>query len=121
HSSTDRDQRRRSGMTTLSVMVPNFGSWLPPDEWHRFVDVARAADDAGIDRLIVVDHVVMGPNTDAYQWGRFPTPPDAPWLEPMTVLSAIAGATTRVRLSTGILIAPLRPAALPAQQAATLD
>ena len=105
----------------LSVGLPNFGSWLPADEWHRFVDIARAADDAGIDRLIVVDHVVMGPNTDAYQWGRFPTPPEAPWLEPMTVLSAIAGATTRVRLGTGILIAPLRPAALLAKQAATLD
>jgi probable F420-dependent oxidoreductase len=69
----------------------------------------------------VVDHVVMGPNTDAYQWGRFPVGPDAPWLEPLTVLAAIAGATERVRLATGILIAPLRPAALLAKSAATLD
>ena len=69
----------------------------------------------------MVDHVVMGPNTDAYNWGKFPTPPDAPWLEPMTVLAAMAAATTSVRLATGILIAPLRPAVLLAKQAATLD
>jgi probable F420-dependent oxidoreductase len=106
---------------TLTIGLPNFGSFFAPDEWHRFVDVARAAEDAGVDRVVLVDHVVMGPHTDAYAWGRFPTPPEAPWLEPMTMLAAIASATRRVRLATGILIAPLRPAALLAKQAATLD
>ena len=46
-----------------------------PDEWHRFVDLARAADDAGVDRIVVVDHVVMGPHTENYEWGKFPVPP----------------------------------------------
>jgi probable F420-dependent oxidoreductase len=106
---------------TLGIGLPNFGNLYPRGEWRQFVDLARAADDAGVDRIIVVDHVVMGRNTDAYQWGRFPVPPDAPWLEPLTLLAAIASATTRVRLATGILIAPLRPAATLAKQAATLD
>jgi probable F420-dependent oxidoreductase len=106
---------------TLTVGLANYGAAFPPGEWHRLVDLARAADDAGVDRVIVVDHVVMGPHTDAYAWGRFPTPPDAPWLEPLVVLAAAASATSRVRLATGILIAPLRPAALLAKQAATLD
>ena len=106
---------------TLTVGLPNFGTYLPPGEWHRFVDVARAADDAGVDRIVLVDHVVMGEHTDAYSWGNFPTPPEAPWLEPLTMLAAIASATERVRLATGILIAPLRPAAFLAKQAATLD
>ncbi|HWC33544.1 MAG TPA: TIGR03619 family F420-dependent LLM class oxidoreductase [Mycobacteriales bacterium] len=105
---------------TLSIGVPNFGSWSGGD-WRGLVDVARMAEDAGVDRIVVVDHVVMGRNTDAYAWGRFPVPPEAPWLEPLTVLSAMAAVTSTIRLSTGILIAPLRPAALLAKQVATLD
>src|SRR4051812_14877861 len=83
--------------------------------------MAREADKAGIDRIVVVDHVVMGPHTEAYSWGKFPTPPDSPWLEPLTCLAVIAGATSRVRLGTGILIAPLRSGAVLAKTAATLD
>jgi probable F420-dependent oxidoreductase len=106
---------------TLSVGLANFGETFPPGEWQRFVDLGRAAEDAGIDRVVVVDHVVMGPHTEKYVWGKFPVPPDAPWFEPLTMLTAIAAVTTRVRLATGILIAPLRPAALLAKQVATLD
>jgi probable F420-dependent oxidoreductase len=108
-------------MTTLSIGLANYGSTYAPGEWNRFVDLGRAADDAGVDRIIVVDHVVMGPHTENYAWGKFPVPPDAPWFEPLTVLAAIAAVTERVRLATGILIAPLRPAALLAKQVATLD
>lgn len=105
---------------TLSVGVPNFGGWSGGD-WRGLVDVARQAEDCGIDRVVVVDHVVMGRNTDAYAWGRFPVPPEAPWLEPLSVLSAMAAVTSTIRLSTGILIAPLRPATVLAKQVATLD
>src|SRR4051812_40286622 len=106
---------------SLTVGLANYGSTFPPDEWYRFVDLARAAEDAGIDRVVAVDHVVMGRHTENYAWGTFPVPPEASWFEPLIVLAAIASATTRVRLATGILIAPLRPAALLAKQAATLD
>jgi probable F420-dependent oxidoreductase len=105
---------------TLSVGIPNFGGWAGGD-WQQLLDVARACDDSGVDRLIVNDHVVMGRHTDAYIWGRFPTAPDGPWLEPLTVLTAMATVTSRVRLATGILIAPLRPAAVLAKTIATLD
>jgi probable F420-dependent oxidoreductase len=112
---------RPTSRPTLSVGLGNFGETFPPGEWKRFVDLGRACEDAGIDRLVVVDHVVMGPHTENYVWGKFPVPSDAPWLEPLTMLTAIAAVTTRVRLATGILIAPLRPAALLAKQVATLD
>ncbi len=109
------------GLPTLTVGLPNFGNTFASGEWRRFVDLGRAAEDAGIDRVVVVDHVVMGPHTENYVWGKFPVPPDAPWLEPLTVLTAIAAVTAQVRLATGILIAPLRPAAFLAKQVATLD
>ncbi len=105
----------------LSLGIPSFGSFFPPDRLHEIVALARSAEQAGVDTLIVPDHVVMSDQTHRYRWGPFPLPIDAPFLEPLTVLAAIAGATRRVRLATGILIAPLRPAALLAKTAATLD
>jgi probable F420-dependent oxidoreductase len=85
------------------------------------VAVARKADEAGIDMLSITDHVVMGEHLENYPYGPFPMPLDYPWFEPLTVLSAIAGSTSRIKLSCGVLISPLRPAVLLAKQLATLD
>jgi probable F420-dependent oxidoreductase len=106
----------------LVLGIPNFGGFFPAGRLHEIVELARLADQAGVDSLIVVDHVVMSSHTERYTWGPFPYPDlTTPWLEPLAVLAAIAGATRRVRLATGILIAPLRPAALLAKTIATLD
>lgn len=106
---------------SLSIGLPNFGDYLPLSEWHRITEIARAADAAGVGRLVVVDHVTMGNDTSGYQWGRFPTGPDAPWLEPLTVLASIAAVTERVRLATGVLLAGLRGPTVLAKTVATLD
>jgi probable F420-dependent oxidoreductase len=106
----------------LTVGLQNFGD-VPggSGSWRVLIDLARQAEDAGVDGVVVVDHVVMGRNTDEYAWGTFPQPPEAPWLEPLTVLTAMGAVTERLRLATGILIAPVRPAAVLAKTAATLD
>ena len=86
------------------------------------VDTARIADAAGIHQLVLPDHLAIGPRLDRYPYGeKFPYGPDEPWLEPLITLAAIAGATSTVRLGTGILIAPLRPALVIAKSVATLD
>ncbi|MGI9431911.1 MAG: LLM class F420-dependent oxidoreductase [Myxococcota bacterium] len=85
------------------------------------IELARIADDVGIDQVALPDHVAIGPRTDRYPYGPFPLPADEPWLEPLTTLAAMAAVTKRVRLATGILIAPLRSPALLAKSAATLD
>ena len=93
------------------------------------LDLAAAADAAGVDRIVVSDHVVFGENLDAYgrpevggvEGGRQPTGPDGHWLEPMIVLASVAALTTRVRLGTYILIAALRRPVVLAKQLATLD
>ena len=120
-AASDHDRLSATSARHSPSDSPNYGATFARGEWHRFVDLGRAADDAGVDRVVVVDHVVMGPHTENYAWGKFPVPPDAPWFEPLTMLTAIAAVTTRVRLATGILIAPLRPAAFLAKQVATLD
>lgn len=112
----------------LSLALPNFAP-EDPGGWDHVLDRARAADEAGVDRLVVFDHVVFGERLDEYgrpevggtAGGKQPTGPDGHWLEPLTLLSVVAGQTTRVRLATGILIAALRRPVVLAKTAATLD
>lgn len=108
-------------MPRLTLSIPSFGPFFPPGRLHEVVALAQRAEAAGVDSVIVPDHVVMGERTDRYAWGPFPFPIETPWLEPLSVLAAIAGATERLRLATGILIAPLRPAPVLAKTVATLD
>jgi probable F420-dependent oxidoreductase len=119
--SADDPRPAPRGAPTLSLTLPSFGLMYTGGEWRRLLDLARAADDAGIDRLLLTDHVVMSRATDRYPFGTFPFGPDAPWLEPLSTLSAMAAVTNRVRMSTKILIAPLRPAPLLAKTLATMD
>jgi probable F420-dependent oxidoreductase len=112
----------------LSITLRAFAA-EDPGSWQPVLDLARAADAAGIDRVLVSDHVVFGEHMDAYgrpesggvEGGKQPTGSDGHWLEPLTVLSVVAGFTTRVRLGTNILIAALRRPVVLAKTASTLD
>jgi probable F420-dependent oxidoreductase len=104
----------------LSIGIYGLQNWFGGD-FAPVVDLIRLADRMGVEQVSLTDHVVMGERLDRYPYGKFPTPLDTPWFEPVTVLATIAGATARIRLSTGVLISPLRPAVLLAKQLATLD
>lgn len=112
----------------LSLTLVTFSA-ADPGGWQHLVDRARLADDAGIDRLAVSDHVAFGPDLDAYgdpaqgglAGGRQPTGPDGHWLEPLTVVSHLTAVTTRVRFSTNILLAALRRPVVLAKTASTID
>jgi probable F420-dependent oxidoreductase len=112
----------------LSLQLINFSA-SDPGGWEHLLDRARAADQAGIDRLVVSDHVVFGEHLEAYgraelggtEGGRQPTGPDGHWLEPMTLLSVLAGITSHARLATGVVQAALRRPVVLAKAAATLD
>lgn len=109
------------GALTLSVTISGLDR-LFGDDLAAVVDVAAMADDLGVDQLVLPDHVVIGGRLDRYPYAaEFPYPPGEPWLEPLTALAAMAAATRRVRLGTGVLVAPLRPVLLLAKTVATLD
>jgi probable F420-dependent oxidoreductase len=112
----------------LTLSLGSFSAEDPGD-WSRMFTLARAADAAGVDRLVASDHVVFGERLEEYgkaetggvAGGKQPTGPDGHWLEPLTTLSVIAGMTKRIRLRTHILLAALRRPVILAKSAATLD
>ena len=90
--------------------VPNFGPGTNPG---RLRDWARTVEGLGYDLLMVSDHVAI--TADVAE--QYP----APFYEPFTTLSWLAGITDRVRLGTTVLIAPYRHPLLVARMAANLD
>ena len=112
----------------ISLYLRNFSD-DPAFDWASTLETARAMDAAGVDRVVVSDHLVFGENLDAYAdpaiggtaGGRQPTGPDGVWLDPLIYLTAIAATTTRIRLGTAILLAALRRPAVLAKQLATMD
>jgi probable F420-dependent oxidoreductase len=112
----------------LGIHLANFSNEDLGD-WSGMIDLARAADANGIDKVVVSDHVVMGEHLDEYgkpevggvRGGSQPTGPDGYWLEPLTLLSVIAGTTTNVRLGTHVLLAALRRPVVLAKSLSTLD
>jgi probable F420-dependent oxidoreductase len=112
----------------LSMALMTFSD-QDPGSWQHVIDRAKAADKAGIDRLVVSDHVVYGENLEAYarpelggtEGGKQPVGPDGHWLEPLTTLGVVAGVTTNIRLGTNILLAALRRPVVLAKSLSTLD
>lgn len=85
------------------------------------LDVARAADDAGMHSITFGDHLMLGPDISAYPYGKFLHRSESAWPEPLTTLAAMGAVTRNLILSTGILLAPIRPPLLLAKTIATLD
>src|SRR5919201_1434202 len=111
------------GLTTdMRLCLAVEGSSFPLDQQFRLIDVARQADELGFDDLSIPEHVLMGSHANQQDpWSSWePHHLDMPWNEPPVTLAAMAGATSRLRLVSGALISPLRPAGLLAKMAATL-
>ena len=101
-----------------------------PGTWQPLLNRVRAADSAGVDRVVLTgEHVVLGEHLDNYgrpelggrAGGRQPTGPDGHFLEPLTTMSFLCGMTSRVRFTNSIMLAALRRPVVLAKAAATLD
>jgi probable F420-dependent oxidoreductase len=113
----------------LAVTLSHLGGWTRP-KVADLLTLASVADAAGVDQVVLSEHVLLAreitghpsaAGTASASGGSFPFPSDEEYPEPLVSLAAMAGVTTRCRLSTNILIAPVRPAGLLAKMAATVD
>ncbi len=112
----------------LMILTEN-GTTTGGDHLPTLVRWAREAEDAGFDAVMASEHIVMGP--DAGSAGRMANPrayampgnqdPFTPWPNSVVLLSAVAAATSRIRLIAGAVIAPLRHPLLLARELGTLD
>jgi probable F420-dependent oxidoreductase len=112
----------------VSVLTENW-TMADPRDIRGLVRMAQEAEDAGFDMVMVSDHVLLGPS--AGSGGPMANPRDyampgnqdpfTPWPSNLVLLSAIAAATTRIRIGAIALIAPLRHPLTLAHDLATLD
>jgi probable F420-dependent oxidoreductase len=117
-----------SAARLILVLSENW-TLTPPRDLRALVQMAVEAEAAGFDAVMLSEHVVLGPSADAD--GRMANPreyalpgnqePGMPWPSSLVLLSAIAAATTRIRLAAAAIIAPLRHPLLLAKDLATLD
>lgn len=100
-----------------------FWSTVGYAEPEQTLGLARATEDAGFHGITVPDHMLYPrrlaepyPFTDD---GVPPWPPGAPWPDAWCLISAMAGATTTLRFTTAVYVAPARPLHAVAHQVAT--
>lgn len=95
----------------------------------QLVEMARVAEDTGIDAVMLSEHIVLGPSAGAagimgnprdYAMPRNQDP-TMPWPDSVVLAGAVATATSRIRIALAAVIAPLRHPLLLAKQIATLD
>lgn len=86
---------------------------------------AESAERLGFTTVWAADRIVIPWNIEsdyAYSWsGSFIVPPEKPFLESMTALAFLAGATERIRLGVSVLVTTYRDPVHWAKVASTID
>ncbi|PKB70886.1 MAG: hypothetical protein BZY87_08310 [SAR202 cluster bacterium Io17-Chloro-G6] len=102
--------------------LPGRGPLAAPE---RLGTIARRGEELGFDALLTGDHILVPrhisspyPYTES---GEFPGSPSGESMEQITLLSYIAGQTSKIRLVTSVLIVPHRNPLVAAKSLATLD
>src|SRR5215831_1952387 len=105
---TSPQQRMKIGIE-LDIVEGSLDGRTPT--FRDLREMAQVAEQVGLDSVWLADHLIY----------RFPNRPEsAPW-EALTMLSALAAATTQITLGTLVICTSFRPPALLAKMADALD
>jgi len=117
------------GVPKLLLVLSENWTLVAPHDLRGLVRFAVEAEAAGIDGVMLSEHTVLGPSAGAH--GVMDNPrdyaapgnqdPAMPWPSSLVLMSAIAQATSRLRIVAGAIIAPLRHPLQLAKDLATLD
>jgi len=124
-----RDGAARPASPRLVLILSENWTLVPPHDLRAVVAMAVEAETAGFDGVMVSEHVALGPGADSQGLPENPRDyalpgnqdPAMPWPDPLLLLSAVASATSRIRLIVASIIPPLRHPVALAKQLATLD
>jgi probable F420-dependent oxidoreductase len=94
---------------TFGIAARNFTAYPEMPDAQALVEYGVKMEQLGFDSLWVWDHVLLG------------VEPNFPIIEALTLLTAIAARTTKIRLGTGILVLPLRNPVVLAKQLSSMD
>ena len=102
--------------------LPGRGHLATPE---RLGIIARKGEEFGFDTLLIGDHILVPKNISSVypytEGGEFPGSGSGESMEQITLLSYIAGQTSKIRLVTSVLIVPHRNPLIAAKSLATLD
>ena len=94
---------------TFGVAARNFTAYPEMPDAKALVEYGVRVEELGYDSLWVWDHMLLGVD------------PNFPIIDSLTVLTAVAARTTRIKLGTGILVLTLRNPVALAKQLSSMD
>lgn len=94
---------------TFGIAARNFTTYPQMPDGKALVEYGVRMEELGFDSLWVWDHILLGVD------------PNFPIFDSLTLLTAIAARTTKIKLGTGILVLPLRNPVVLAKQLSSMD
>ena len=94
---------------TFGIAARNFTPYPEMPDAKALVEYGVKMEELGFDSLFVWDHVLLG------------VQPNFPIIDSLTLLTAVAARTKKIKLGTGILVLPLRNPVMLAKQLSSMD
>jgi alkanesulfonate monooxygenase len=94
---------------TFGLAMRNFTTYPEMPDPGALIAYAAKAEELGFDSVWVWDHIFLGVD------------PPFPIIDALSLLTAVAARTTRIKLGTGVLVLPLRNPVVLAKELSSLD